>query len=597
MKKIIYIITIGLVVGMNSSCSDYLDIQPLDKYSESVVWSDLLLAETFVNDIYYSIPHGFSNIMMASFTDESMYNADFGTSNITKSLITPSDYSVYDIGFWTNDRASKMTWEWIYGNIRATNMFLEQIDLYEHEDEAFKNRLKGEVHFLRAYHYHNLVFMYGGVPNITKAYTLEDELLVPRNSFEESINLIAADCDAAANLLPTEHSGSEIGRATKGAALALKSRVLLWAASDLYNDQSWAGGYSNPELIGYTGGGQQARWQAAKDAAKAVMDLDIYDVYMKNPSPEDSIALNYGNIFLNYETEEDIFVRHFIPTSTENWDTYDPGKFNAPNGYHGWGSNTPLGQFVDAFEMSDGTPFDWNNPAHAAEPYKNREPRFYASILYEGAQWRQRPDDVVASDPDGIIQVGFWEQPDGTTIPGLDTRSGPIEDWNGTHTGYYLKKMMDPTKNAQFEPQDYPWRFIRYTEIVLNYAEACIELGEDGEAKNYINMIRHRAGMPDITEIGDALRQRYRHERHIELSYEDQRYFDIRRWMIASQSIQNARGVSVIYELLPDNTTSPSPTYTVIEVQDRDWKDRFYFMPIKLDEMNRNDKLIQNPLY
>jgi hypothetical protein len=340
-----------------------------------------------------------------------------------------------------------------------------------------------------------------------------------------------------------------------------------------------------------------ARWQAAKDAAKAVMDLGIYSLHKENPGAGDSIAQNYAEIFLQKSTSEDIFIGYFLQKTDQGWDNYNPGLYNGPNGYHNWGGNTPIGQLADDYEMRDGTRFSWSNPAHAAKPYQNRDPRFYATILYEGAKWRKRPADIVEKDPEGIIQVGFYEKPDGTVVPGLDTRKSPIEDWNGTYTGYYLKKFMDPTVDAQYFKQDIPWRFIRYTEVLLNYAEACIGLGQEAEARTYINMIRKRAGMPETNDSGQDLINRYRNERRVEMAFEDQRYFDIRRWMIAPQVYNDALGVEIRDKMLANGKIARTPTFKVIEVQDRAWLDRGYFLPIKLDEMNRNNKLVQNPLY
>jgi hypothetical protein len=262
--------------------------------------------------------------------------------------------------------------------------------------------------------------MYGGVPIITKAYTLNDDFNAPRDSYENSVKFIVSQLDSAATLLPTTMTGNNKGRATKGAALALKARVLLYAASDLYNNNgAWAGGYTNKELIGYTGGDRTARWQAAKDAAKAVMTLGIYNLYKPTPASHEEATKNYADIFLSKETSEDIFVRYFTPKTDENWDGYHPGLYNTPNGWHGWGSNTPTGQMVDAYEMTDGSKFDWNNAAHKATPYRNRDPRFYASINYDGAKWRPRPSDVAGRDPLGIVQTGFYEKPDGSVIPGV----------------------------------------------------------------------------------------------------------------------------------------------------------------------------------
>ena len=589
MKNILYSIICLLTLVPMSSCSDFLDKQPLDQYGEGAVWNDLALMETFVNNIYYEVPHGFQGkIGLTMVCDESMRVSDRGASNVTKSLITPSDYSIFE----NQPLQQRMTWSHIYKQVRACNLFLEQAAEHIYEDEALKDRLTGEVYFLRAFYYHILSFMYGGFPIIDKTYGLADDPLIARNSFEDCIKFIAGDCDKAAALLPLNHESTNLGRATKGAALALKSRVLLFAASDLFHNSSWAKGYTNPEFISYTKGDRASYWRLAKDAAKAVIDLNVYDLYKKEPTPEDNLIKNYEDIFILKNTCEDIFFRSFTQVSMETTEMYHPGLHNSSNGYHGHGSNNPIGQLADAFEMSNGERFDWNNPKHKAEPYVNREPRFYADILYDGAQWRVRPIDVRPLDPVGIMQTGFYEQADGSWSGGLDTRNSPIEDWNGTGSGYYRKKGIDPAYDAQYQVQESPWRFIRYAEVLLNYAEACQELGENAEAQKSINMLRKRVGLPGINSTGDKLRQDIRHERRVELAFEDLRYFDIRRWMIAPQVMVNAEGIDIRYHKGQDK-----PVYSVIDIQTRAWKDQSYFMPIKLDEMNKNNLLIQNPLY
>lgn len=327
------------------------------------------------------------------------------------------------------------------------------------------------------------------------------------------------------------------------------------------------------------------------------MDLGVYELYGRTTYTDPQAAVdNYVNIFINHGTDEDIMVTYYDYVNHGSGDFQQPrvGIFNSPNGFHGWGGNTPIGQYIDAYEMADGTKFDWNNPTHKSDPYVGRDPRFYANINYDGAHWRQRPDDVIGSDPDGIVQTGYYETASGNHTPGLDTRQGPVEDWNGSYTGYYMRKFIDPAYNHQYEIQPYPFRQMRYAEIVLNYAEACLELGEEGEAREKLNWIRQRAGMPLVadTETGDALEARYRNERRIELSYEGQRFFDIRRWMIAPDVMKPAQGVDIRY---PYGSTRP--VYTVTEVQGRAWSNKAYLMPIMLDEMNKNEMLIQNPGY
>lgn len=597
MKRILSIILGAAVLMQLSACKKQLDVLPVDQFSDASVWKDPALIQTYINNIYSGVPHGFGCIMMASLADESMYNADFGSSNVTKSLVNPSDFSIFDANFWASN-LKQLNWTTEYKFIRATNVFFSKIEAAPIET-ATKDAMKGEVHFLRAYIYNNLLSIYGGVPIITKAYGLADTFAVPRNTYEENVKFITDELDLSASLL--HGKAMDQGRATEGAALALKSRVLLAAAGDFANSNgSWAGGYAHKELIGNVGGDRTARWQAAKDASKKVLDMPGYGLYMPNPASADEATKNYSDIFLKQGTSEDIYFKYFTTKVDQNWDGYNPGLYNNPNGYHGWGSNTPLQQFVDAYEMNDGTKFNWSNPAQAAAPYSNRDPRFYSTVNYDGAKWRPRPADVVAQDPVGIINTSNREKWNGTGIdlvPGLDGRKSPFEDWNGTYTGYFLRKFIDPTVDAQFNKQTQPWRYIRYTEIVLNYVEACLGLGQEAEAKTWLNKIRKRAFMPDITESGAALVTRYRNERLIELAYEGQRFYDVRRWLIADQSYTNAMGIDILKKLNPDHVTYGTPVYTVKSVQDRAWNPRFYLFPLSLDEVNRNSKLVQNPLY
>jgi starch-binding outer membrane protein, SusD/RagB family len=582
-------VTVGLLF---TSCNDeFLNTTPLDEFAATSVWSDLSLVETFVNEAYYRISESFtSGRTLGMIVDEGHYRGNTASVNHNRSLLTADV-----IPGWTVPTRFR-TWNDLYSSIRICNVFFQNLDRIPDNsphEKALKDRLTGEVHFLRAKFYHHLTKVYGGVPIVDKAYGLGEDYLIPRSSYEDCVEFMVADLDKAAALLPLSHSGSATGRATKGAAMALKARVLLYAASDLYNTTVFPG-YSNPELIGYTSGSRAQRWQRARDAAKAVIDLGVYRLYERNPDP----VQNYIDYFISRETEEDIFWKFFLVVTPQNI-----GIVQGPNGYHNWGQNAPLGDLVDDIEMADGTRFNWSNPAHKARPYENRDPRFYANILYDGAVWRPRPPNVAPMDPIGIIQTGRWEVWDEATNsmvirPGLDTRQGPIEDWNGGYTGYYLRKFLDPKVDSQLEKQEVSFRWMRYAEVLLNYAEACIELGEDEEARKYINMVRARAGMPGVTESGDALKARYRNERRIELMFEDQRYFDVRRWVIGNQAYgKSVSAIRIVYPLLPDKTTSTVPTYTPFQFEAWAWLDKAYFHPILRTEMLRNELLVQNPGY
>lgn len=585
--KIALLLSMPLLAACNDS---FLEVEPVDRYSDAAVWSDDALTNAYVSNIYLGQMWGFHTVMLSSLCDESMEVWSWESNPVTQSALSPSYQGILATGFWIM-AFHNINWNNLYQNIRYCNNFFAQLEQSENTTPEIE-QLKGEVHYLRGYYYFWLLRQWGGVPIIETAYTPEDDMVVPRNTFAETVDFIIKDLDAASAALPL--SGDKT-RATKGAAMALKARVLLYAASDLFNKTSdWAPGYATPELVGYTTGSQADRWRQARDAAKAVIDLGIYHLVGENGfATQEEARDNYINMFFNKSTDEDIMLIYYDYINYgSDWQCPAVGKFNTPNGFHGWGGNVPSGQLVDDFEMADGTKFDWNNPENKQHPYVNREPRFYADILYDGAHWRQRPDDVIGRDPDGNVQTGYYEQADGSYSPGIDTRQG-VDDWNGTYTGYYMRKFIDPSVDHQFDFQNWPFREMRYAEVLLNYAECCIELGDETEARKYINMIRKRAGMPDITESGDALKERYRHERRIEMCYEQQRYFDIRRWMIAPDVIKNVQGIDIRY---PFGQTEP--VYTVIEsVQDRSWDNKSYLMPIYLDEIQKNDQLIQNPGY
>lgn len=602
------------VTGCND---DFLNTKPLTEVPESDVWTDAGLAEAFVTDIYSGLGNGgFDEQMLASLTDESIFtHPGRGINTITEARSNPAD-----IG-WVNNT---INWSNMYSRIRACNLAIKNLENPQFDNtNGIVERLMGEALFMRAYYYHQLVRYYGSAPLIDRPYELgEADYTIARDTFDECVEFIVADCDEAAALL--EGKTLATGRATAAAALALKSRILLYAASDLRDiptasaNSTVIASFPNPELIGYVSGDRTQRWERARDAAKAVLDLTTYG-YQTNltapVSPAEGTA-NYMNMALAQSGGENelIFARYFINAKAENGGRQ--GLFNGPNGYHNWAGNTPIQNLVDDYEMMDGSSFDWNNPAHVEEPYANRDPRFYATILYDGAGWKPRTADVASRDPANQIQTGQYEVLDEsgntTTHFGLDTRQSSVEDWNGTRTGYYVRKFIDPNPGIvdQNTWQQIPWPFFRYTEAILNYVEANIELGAEDEAREWLNKIRFRAGMPEITESGDALMERYRNERRIEMVFEEQRYHDARRWMIAEETLgQKAGRIEITATLKPGanvtlyqyNRDNYDYIYTPLEIdpgiENRLWLDKMYFLPIHRDEMNRNDQLIQNPGY
>lgn len=606
-----------LVMLVLTACNDdFVSTKPLDQVSEADVWPDEGLTTAFVTDIYGGLGNGgFDEQMLASLTDEAIFtHPGRGITTITESRSTPGDPG------WINNT---IAWADMYRRIRSANLAIENLVEPKFNNPALAARLLGEAKFLRAYYHHQLLRYFGGIPIVDRAYKLgEENYLIERKSWEECVNFLVKELDEAAALL----KGNPVvkGRASELAALALKARILTYAASDLH-DQAKAtaksttlNGYSKPELFVYTSGNQTTRWQAAKAAAKAVMDYPGYGYKFDLTEPVSSEEGTANNINMalarNGGESEIIFARYFINSKRENGGRI--GLYNGPNGYHNWAGNTPTQNFVDKFTMIDGTPFSWDNPEHAKNPYQNRDPRFYGIILYDGAGWKPRTADVAGSDPFNQIQTGTYEVGTGggstTRHFGLDTRNGGIENWNGTYTGYYLRKFIDdnPAIVAQSDWQEIPFPFLRYTEAVLNYIEACLELGEEEEARTWLNKIRFRAGMPAVTASGQELIEIYRNERLIELAFEEHRYHDARRWMIPENTLgQKVFYISINGTLKPGKSVSiyrydPESydyDYTPLELdpgkENRAWLDKMYYLPIHRDEMNRNDELVQNPGY
>lgn len=599
-----------------ASCKkDFLNLAPLDQVQAADTWKDPNLTQAFVTNIYGGLYEGgFDEQMLAALTDEAIFTHQGRNINtINQGSANPSNTG------WVNRHTH---WNDMYRFIRAANIALLNLPTAEIPNAAVKEQLEGEARFLRAYYYHQLLRFWGGVPLITDVYKLQDDFTKERATYAAVHEFIIKEADLAFNLL--KGKARVKGRASDLAALALKSRQLTYAASDLYDvptaksKSAVLNSFANSALLGFTSGDRRARWQAAKVASKAVLDSAVsgYKTNLTAPVSAEEGRKNHLSVAMGGRskhpdadasvatTNELLFERTFSPDREEG--AMRHGLRQGPNGYNNWAGNTPIQQLVDDYEMMDGTRFDWNNPTHKADPFVNRDPRFAASILFDGSPWKPRGR---AEDPANEIQTGTYFV-GSNRIVGLDTRQGPIENWNGSFTGYYFRKFIDPdpTIRDNTTPQLVPWPYFRYTEAMFNYIEACIELGEDAEARNWLNRIRFRVGLPAVTESGDALRQRFRNEKRVEMTLEEQRYFDVRRWMIAPQTFGRKVQYMQVEGRLKAGATAPVPyrkdktrfdyTYTPVinnDLENRTWVDNMYFRPIDLSEVQRNKSLVQNP--
>ena len=558
------IIWISLFILALFSCEkDYLDITPTDRIVSEQVWGDANLVELYVNQLYQGVPHGFERHMWSKYCDEA-----YGDNT-------------WLLGTWNADNISGFgqNSNWIdyyergYQYIRQSNIFLDEIGTSVVESDK-QVELTAQVRFVRAFVYANLLWRYGGVPIIEEVYELGDEVQFARNSYDEVLNYIITELDASMNNLPNQYAPSDgdFGRATKHAAMALKSRLYLYAASEL----------ENPE-------GDLSKWQKAADAAKAIIDLGAYAL-----EPE------YENTFLD-ENNEQIYVRTFSQTNG-HLVTF----LNTNHTYGGWGGwggrNAPSQNLIEDYETADGE-FIFNEDGSINEtsgydpqnPYVNRDPRFYQSVIFQGDIFR--PDARGAASPEyDVSQEATGLDGNGdpilTGITGIDCYK---VNGDNSRTSYSLKKFIDQNLIISRSNGGYPqpWIFFRLGEIYLNYAEAMYELGDESAAKQYVNLIRQRAGMPDLDEslTGVALRDRIRHERRIELVFEGHRFFDIRRWKIAPEvESEDIRGVDIFK--MPDNSL-----YYVdkVLIERPEWQDKFYYIPIPRSEINKNTGVNQSP--
>jgi hypothetical protein len=488
-------------------------------------------AYTFLQDNY----NRYDGAMLAAGSDEAV------NSNLNSSV------NIFNNGTWSPLRTLEDNYAVNYNGIRQANVFLENAYRAKIIPITDVPRFRGEAFFLRAFFHFELLKRYGGVIIADKVFTTNDDLDRPRNSFDETVTQIVKDCDSSMRLLPlstAQYASGERGRATQAAAMALKSRTLLYAASALNN-----------------AGNDITKWQRAAAEAKKLMDTGAH-----------GLLANYANIFnfgsAPYNTE--------VIFATQATNRNDIETNNAPVSYNGASGRTnPTQELVDAYEMKTGIPI--SDPASGYDPnnpYKDRDPRLGLSIIFNGALFKNTAVKTGINGKDGIGQ-----------------------NVNATKTGYYMRKFLSESatwNQATNSMVRRPWVIFRYAEILLNYAEAQNEAaGPDESVYNAINQIRKRAGMPNLQAglTKDQMRTRIRNERRIELAFEEHRFFDVRRWKIGEQAFgKPVTGMKITEE-------GTSVKYERFTVENRLFDEKMYRYPIPQSEINNTTKLQQNPGY
>lgn len=515
MKKNLYIIIllISAAVGLVACKKDFLDVKkipadmPIDllykryDYIQGIVWN-----------AYSYLPDGFAWVDMEAATDDAYH------TNVNNRSHT------FNYGVWNQFNNPDGVWSNYFNGIYQANLFLghkDETDLSPISNKIVNNDsteykrsvlnlrfMEGECYFLKAFFYFELVRRYGGVPIIDQPLDYNEPSTwqgLSRNSVDECLKYIVSLCDKAAAIIPDSVRTSSTtsfylsGRATYGAIKALKSRAVLYAASPLFKDA-----------------GSSFTWEDAAAAAREVVAMNVFN-----------LDASYANLFgaNNAASVEAIFFERFGAQNGFERNNF-PIVFENANG----NSVTPSQNFVDEFEVKSGAtsiPFDWSNPALAASPYSNRDPRMAATVAYNGASFKS------------------------TTIQTYYGGNSGQPKLNATKTGYYLSKYVNPTVDlVNNTTTTHQWLYFRYAEVLLNYAEAMYNAyGASGDPLNYgmtalqaINKVRTRSTMPVLTDLTpDAIV----HERRVELGFEGHRWWDVRRWKKGTVLANPVKSVSI----------------------------------------------------
>lgn len=529
MKKI-YILMVAALALV--ACNDgFLDKTPLDKLSEDAVFNSDALAESYVNALYTVLPDPYQEGNVGCITDEGYFRYGGTSTRYIASGFMDPDNVMYmkEGGQAHNTRTTVLniwnrTYEWIY----RMNYFLTYIDENGSKmSESAKNRLTGEVYFLRAWSYFLLIQRYAGVPLITKPHSLDGDFTVERADFDTCVDFILDDLQRAYDLLP-EKSKCVLGRVNKDTVLALKCRLTLIAASPLFNDPA------HPEGGVFRGAYSKAKWDRAFDAAKAIVDrADVDGAY--------SLDDTYDGIWKDPNSPELIWAKYFVATSDAD-DNYTKKAqlLYTVEYWNGWESFHPTQAAQIDFEMKNGKKwFEEGSGYDEKHPYKNRDPRFYYCIAAPFYPYASTDKNGSYSETplllyylyDGMTRDDFKA---GTPEPAYTSKAKHTT--SGNHGGLELYKWYIPTEyisESQTGSKLYPW--FRLAEMYLNYAEAAFQTGREDICREYINKIRQRPDvmMPEVTETGENLWDRLVNERRVELYAEMFRYFDLRRWKLA----------------------------------------------------------------
>jgi len=562
------------VAACDKPIDQFLDKAPGVDVNESTIFSSRVQLETYIAGTYrlgihspfhYNDANLISTSRLftidAAITDEAESEVTFmHTESWNAADITPTSAPA-----GREDERFFIRWT----AIRNANIILERLNDVPGLEEAYKNQVIGEVKFIRALNYSEMLKRYGGVPIIDKRFQLTDDFKVGRSSVEDVVNFIVADCDDAIAKLPATYPSTFRGRATKTAAHLLKSRTLLYAASPLFNAATPYLNMPNAadnKLLCY-GNENNSRWQLAADAAKAAIDAASAGGF--SLVTDKGVDRNYKFVWEQPDNAEIVLAEKVYNTRAR---TQFPYYGMAPSSIaNAWGGVSVIHNFVRKYEKRDGTPQTWPGGTDLLKKYAELDPRFAQTVGYTSSRYN------------GDVQL-------------LETFQGGrhAADCEG---GAWLKKFIPDAVSAGTPNATYNGIVFRLAEAYLNYAEALNEAqGPMPAAFEAVNLVRQRSGMPPLPAslTKEQFRQRIRNERDIELAFENHRLWDIRRWKVAEQDgvMQGAMQGLRITRV----TGSTDFAYQVYTFENRTFLPRMYLHPFPNSEVFKG-YLVQNPGY
>ncbi len=541
MKFYRILMVIPFVLLISSCEKDVLNQLPVERTQLSDIFNpkdkEGTLIDEYLSGIYSQLPKGFnriSNNLLDAGADDAL-SADISITAVDK----------FKTGQWGPSNLPENPWTANYSAIRRVNVLLANIGS-SGIPGVKKDALINQSRALRAIFYFELLKRWSGVPLIgDKVFALDDNMNLPRNTWAECVNYILSECNDLKDKLPATLTTGDLGRMSKGVVMALKARLLLYNASPLYNPTN------DPE-----------KWNTAAKAADELIKLNTY-----------SLESNLGTMFTTRNNKEFIL-------AYQQADNTSIESLNEPPGFRraGLGITNPTQDLVDAFPMKNGKGINEAGSGYIdSDPYKNRDNRFYLTIFHNGFSWLGTTIETFTGGKNN-------------TKPGIGT---------GTKTGYYMRKFMTTSgSDAAFSNATHNFPIFRYAEVLLNYAEAENEFlgAPDASVYKAVNDIRTRAGITTTIASGslskEQMRLLIRNERRVELAFEEHRFWDIRRWKIASDVLNgNLRGMKITQN--PDKTFSYDPTVTVQQVTFDAAK--MYLYPVPYSELQKSSSLTQNP--